>query len=166
MTPERLLELKQEWGQIFEDEILGKIFIWRPLSRQEYKDIISLDISTEEQEELICQACILEPSIEEFKSFSGKYGLVATTLADMIIGTSCLDNESIMSKLSAYRAQVQQFESQMDLVIFEGFSGRYSLEEIKSWPMEKAISYFAQAEWILKVLRGVPLETEDSNPFA
>jgi hypothetical protein len=162
MTPEVLLEYRKQWGSIFDVEIDGIEFIWRPLTRKEYKDICSLDITDGDKEELICKICVLEPAGFDFLEDEGLAG-IPSKLSDLILDSSCITPESIRSMLKAYRASVGSFEVQMDLVIFEGFNGKYSLEEIKNWPMEKAVAMFAQAEWILTTLKGVPLSIEDEQ---
>jgi hypothetical protein len=160
MTPTELLELRSQWGRIYAIEILGTEFVWRPITRKEYKDICALDISDVELEELVCELCVLRPRNYDF---SDGYSGIATVLAAVIIDTSCLDNDSIRTLMSIYRDGIDNFDAQMDLVIFEGFRGKYSLEEIRSWTVEKSIAMFVQAEWILRTLRGVPLEIEDEG---
>jgi hypothetical protein len=157
-----LLELKEEWGSIFSATILDTQFIWRPLTRKEFKDISSMNIEDEDAEELICHTCILEPDYDFFMD-TGCAG-IPSALAELIMNTSCLDGDSIKSTLTAYRREMNKFESQMDLVIHEAFQN-YTMEEIQTWPMVKSIARYAQAEWILKELRNVPLTTgEDEMP--
>jgi hypothetical protein len=162
MNPDQLLEYRQEYGVIYGCTILGVDFIWRPITRKEYKDICSLPIDEAEVEELICRKCVLVPAESSFNDPEGLAG-IPSALAERIIQTSGLDPKSIKQLLNLYRSGISNFEAQMDLVIFEGFSGKYSLEEIKAWPMEKSVAMFAQAEWILTTLRGVPLQTEDDD---
>jgi len=162
MKAEELIELKKEWGSIFTLEITEIKFTWRPLTRQEYKSIISTMIDDADREQLICQSCILEPSHFNFEDCDAG---IPTTLASAILDNSALDEKSIKRNMSKYKRYLEEnFEPQMDLIIFEGFSGKYSLEEIKSWPMEKSVAMFVQAEWILKTLRGVPLEVNEDIP--
>ncbi len=160
MTPEQIIELQERWGRVCQLGILDTIFTLRPITRKEYKQVCSLDIDDATAEELICKMCVVSPAQYDFENCSAG---IPTVLSAAVISMSCLDNDAIRSKLDDYRVAIDNFDAQVDLVIFEGFRGQYSLEEIRSWPVEKCIAMYAQAEWILKTLRGAPIELEDTN---
>lgn len=155
-----VLQWKEQWGSVFKGTVLDIEFIWRPLTRKEFKDISTL-YDEDLIEELICTTCILAPDYDFFDQEA--MGTLPHALSDIIIANSCLDSGSIKHTLKEYRRAIDTFEHQMDLVIHEGFFGNYTMEDIQGWTMEKTLARFAQAEWKLKTLRGVPLSTEDEN---
>lgn len=86
-------EWKELYRSIYVTEFDGLTFIWRTLTRPEYKNILNgKDGDAFTREELICQVCTLWPKDFDFKAKDAPAG-VATLLAEQI-----MDNSGFMSK--------------------------------------------------------------------
>jgi hypothetical protein len=89
-------EWKQNYGQIFMTEVDDEdAFIWRALSRKEFKDIIKVDnADLLYREERVCNACILWPESYKFTDLTdGKAG-IPTVLAEQIMDKSGFNPKS------------------------------------------------------------------------
>lgn len=75
---------KEEFGEVFATSIDMEMFLWRPLRRKDYKEIIETGGSIYDKEERYCAKCILWPENYDFKSESIKAGL-PTVLAEQIL---------------------------------------------------------------------------------
>lgn len=155
------LKLQEEHEQVFMTQIEGQIFIFKPLGRIEYRDLVNdqrFDVFA--KEELICQACTLYPEGYDFEDCIGG---IPTTLAKEIIKASYLDSiESRLGVSMHYREEMYDLDNQITCIIHEAFQN-ISIEEIESWGVEKTAKYLSKAEWILQNLRGGSLT---SDPLA
>ena len=55
-------DLQDEYGTIYWNTLDGEIFIYRPLGRLEYRQLINADITDIEKEDTVCKACLLHPT--------------------------------------------------------------------------------------------------------
>jgi len=81
---------KEQYGQIYMTEVDDEdVFIWRVLSRKEFKDIMKLEnADAMYREERVCEKCILWPEGYTFATMGdGKAG-VPTVLAEQIMEKS------------------------------------------------------------------------------
>lgn len=91
---------KQEFGDIYMTEFDDETYIWRTLSRLEYKNLMNQGSSSEwEGEELIAQTCVLWPENYGPEEISdGKAG-VPSILSDQIMAKSGFAAQSRAQKL-------------------------------------------------------------------
>ena len=92
---------KEKYGEVFLTELSGEYYIWRPLNRYEYKQIINSTggISPLQREEVICQNCILWPTdFDEVAMANGKAG-VPSVLAEQIMEISGFDDSAVPQPL-------------------------------------------------------------------
>lgn len=165
MDREKLNQLKDKYWSIYKTEVYGYKFIWREISRKEYKRITRYHPNLYDQEDAICNLCIIEP--EEF-DFENCIAGVATVLADHILKESGFSSEptgKIDNTLTQYRGEMQDFQNQVSCIIHEAFP-TLDIEDIEDWNLEKTLWYFSRAEYKLS-LRGIVLENtteKDSAP--
>lgn len=82
-------ELKAKFGEIYATEFDDEIFLWRTLSRVEYKDILKLQrADAMYKEERICEKCVVWPEGYDFVQMAqGKAG-IPSVLAEQIMDRS------------------------------------------------------------------------------
>jgi hypothetical protein len=144
-----ILQWKQQYGEIHQTQILDQHFIFRPIGREEYKNIVIMDLDLGEFQELICSQSVIYP--EEFDYSKGLAG-IAEVLLEFILEVSGLQANQTLSLLQEYREEMLNFDYQADCMIHEAFP-EYTLEEISSWPVKKTMFYLSRAEWILRNLK-------------
>jgi len=54
-------DLQDEHGTIFWNTIDGQVYIYRPLGRLEYRELLESEVSDLEKEDAVCETCILHP---------------------------------------------------------------------------------------------------------
>lgn len=151
---DQVLEWKQSYEAIYQTTILDQRFIYRTIGREEYKQIILMDLGLGEFQEAICHTAILYP--QEFDFSKGIAG-IAEIISDNILDVSGLQLNQAGELLSDFREEMYNFDYQADVIIHEAFQ-EFSLEQIATWSIRKTMYYLSRAEWILTNLKGVPLQ--------
>ena len=150
-------ETFQKYSAVFFSEIDGQLYSYRPLGRKEYKDILSNENLNEwDKQDAIVKTAIIYPT--NFNLDDCPAG-VPDQLCNDIIEKSCLDPESMLYLLHMQRQEAEQLGSEMACIIAEAFPN-YSLDEIESWNNFKFMKVYAQAEWVLKNIRGVQFQID------
>lgn len=146
------LELQHpEVKEVFTIKLDEYVFIYKPICRKLYKQLVQLDISDLEKEELLCKDCVLWP--ENF-NFDDCDAGIPTQLAEAILKNSYVDSLDLRQKIiNLCRQEMYDVDNQVTCLIHEAFS-EYTIDEIESWDMRKTAEYCAKAEWILANLRG------------
>lgn len=148
-------EAFQKYDAVFFSEIDGQLFSYRPLGRKEYKDIITNEnISDLDRQDAIVKTALVYPV--DFNLDDCPAG-IPDKLCQDIIEKSCLDPESMIYLLHMKRQEAEQLGSEMVCVIAEAFPS-YTIDEIESWNNFKFMKIYAQAEWVLKNIRGVQFQ--------
>lgn len=141
----------------FFTQIEGQLFIYRPITRKEYRNIYKNEsLSNYEKQDEICSLVLLHPKNFDFDNCSA--GL-PNQLFKEILEKSCLDPESMYYLLSIEREESMQLASEMACMIAEAFPA-YSIDEIESWNNYKFMKIYAQAEWTLVNIRGLQFEID------
>lgn len=155
----QIIEWKQAYGDIYQMEILEQHFIFRPLGREEYKEIILMDLDLGEFQETICFSAMIYPNDYDYtRGIAG----VAEILSDGILDASGLHLGQAKVLLDSYREEMYNYDYQVDVMIHEAFP-EYSLEQIATWPIRKTMFYLSRAEWILQNLKGVQIQLIDET---
>ena len=148
-------EAFQKYDAVFFSEIDGQLFSYRPLGRKEYKDIITNENITDlDRQDAIVKTALVYPV--NFNLDDCPAG-IPDKLCQDIIEKSCLDPESMIYLLHMKRQEAEQLGSEMVCVIAEAFPS-YTIDEIESWNNFKFMKIYAQAEWVLKNIRGVQFQ--------
>lgn len=152
------IELCKDNRNVVMTKILDEVFMFRPLSRLEYKEIIENDdLTPVEKEDVICQVCTLYPKDYDFTNC-----LVAgipTKLANEIIKESYVnDPDTYNMIINSYRQELSEdLDAQIVCIINAAFPN-YDIEEIETWDIEKTAKYLTRAEYILVNLKNVNLD--------
>ncbi|MFE9081899.1 hypothetical protein [Bacillus mobilis] len=149
------IEWKQQFGDIYQLDILEQTYIFRALGREEYKEIILMDLDLGEFQEIICSQVVIYPY--EYDYSTGVAG-IAEILSDVILEVSGLHLNQAKELLDEYREEMLNYDYQVDCMIHEAFP-EYPIETIAAWPVRKTMYYLSRAEWILQNLKGVILES-------
>ncbi len=147
----------QKYSAVFFSEIDGQLFSYRPLGRKEYKDIVTnVNLDDWSKQDVIVQTALIYP--QDFDLDNCPAG-IPDQLCTEIIEKSCLDPESMLYLLHMQRQESEQLGSEMTCIIAEAFPS-YSIDEIESWNNFKFMKVYAQAEWVLKNIRGVEFQLD------
>jgi len=89
-TMNQIDQWKEEYGQIYMTEVTEEdIFLWRILSRKEFKDIMKLgEADALYREEKVCEKCILWPEEYSFEEITNGKAGAPTVLAEQIMEKS------------------------------------------------------------------------------
>ena len=162
MDKKQFMDWKDKYWNLYYVEIEEQEFLFRELSRSEYKKAVRLyqeDPSV--LEEYICQTAILEPADYDFEECIAG---IPTSLSNFILYESGFteDTGKLTEYMSKYRKEMETLDNQIACIIKEAFSD-LSIEEIENWPMEKTIWYYSRAEYILNDLRHIDLVISNRN---
>lgn len=160
---ELVLKFKQKYRNVFIYQADEKIFIYRALSRKEYKDILKdSHFNDFEKEEIICDTCLLYPDSSSFNWDTVDAG-IPTELMKQIRKNSYLDGkQSRQNLVDYYRSEMYDLDNQIVCIINEAFP-QYDIEDIEDWEMDKMIKYLSRAEWKLTNLRGLQFKEPDGS---
>lgn len=153
-------DLIAKYGTIFFANIDGNCFLYKPLSRKDYKAIVQNDnLASFEKEDEVCAMTILWPENVDWDEIEAG---IPSRLYKEILENSFLDGpESIARLIDVYRDELELLDTQMSCIISEAFPN-YDIEEIEEWDMIKFCKMFTRAEWKLKNLR----KLDDMNDVA
>lgn len=153
----------QKYDAVFFSEIEDELFIYRPLRRKEYKDILgNNNLDDVSKQDAICKTVLIYPFDFDFDDCSAG---IPTMLYEDVIEKSCLDPESMFYLLHMNREECEQLGSEMTCIIAEAFPS-YTPEEIEAWDNFKFMKVYAQAEWILTNIRGVEFKVDVGDYLA
>lgn len=146
-------QLAEEYGEIFFAEIGGSTFIYKPLTRKEYKMILNSNVLSDiEKEDKVCEKTVLWPYDINFDDMDAG---IPTELYRQILTNSFLDSfTGAIDLIDTFREDLKVIDTQMSCIISEAFPN-YDIEEIESWDMIKFCKIFSRAEWKLKNLRSM-----------
>src|SRR5690606_20952060 len=103
-----MIDVRQvaEWKQIYEElyyvSILEQELVFRPIGREEYKEVILMDLALGEFQEHLCQRTMIYPNDYDFtKGIAG----VAVVLPDAILDASGLHIDQAEEILNAHREE-------------------------------------------------------------
>lgn len=137
--------LTKEYDSFFFTELDDQLFIYKPINRKEYKNILRADVDDLEKQDQVCKTCILYP--ENF-NIDDCDGGIPEQLYKEIIEKSCILLEDMILLIEINREEMELLDNQMSCVISQAFPS-YKLEEIESMDMMQFIKLFTRAEWIL-----------------
>ncbi len=149
-------KLSKEYDNIICTNIMDEIFIYRPITRYEYKTIMTADIEDFEKQDLICDTCVLYP---ENYDWDDCLGGIPSELCNEILDKSCVSLEDMGILLEMYREEMNELENQMVCIISKAFPA-YKLDEIEKLDTINFTKLFTRAEWILQNLDGLEVNND------
>ena len=100
-------KLKKQYGAIYQIEIADQRFIFKPLSRKEYKEVMALKTDEDDdsilmkRENLVAKYSIVYPSAKEAETLLERYAGIAEVICDECMKVSGFlnDQERTITKL-------------------------------------------------------------------
>jgi len=147
MLQEIIAQAKLQYPAVWGTWINDILFVWRPLAQDEYAYVMDLANSEDEFHELLCQAAVIYPKINDYQEAPA--GFVAN-LAPYIIEESGFGSEDKNRRaLNYYRESLNNFVVQAETLIMLAFPA-LTLKQIKSFTADELWDYVARAEWVLE----------------
>ena len=138
---------------------LDNDFIFRSLTRKEYKYLLQSGLSQMDMEDSICNTACLYPEDYDFTTcgFAGLNEYVANIIKDI---SDFNDIRSILNEYHKYK-EIDNLETQcMDLI--KAFIPEYTYEEMEEWTWEKLMQITVRAEKVA-ALRGFEWSLKDES---
>ena len=138
---------------------LDNDFIFRSLTRKEYKYLLQSGLSQMDMEDSICNTTCLYPEDYDFTvcGFAGLNEYVANIIKDI---SDFSDIRSILNEYHKYK-EMDNLETQcMDLI--KAFIPEYTYEEMEEWTWEKLMQITVRAEKVA-ALRGFEWSLKDES---
>lgn len=138
---------------------LDNNFIFRSLTRKEYKYLLQSGLSQMDMEDSICNTACLYPEDYDFTvcGFAGLNEYVANIIKDI---SDFSDIRSILNEYHKYK-EMDNLETQcMDLI--KAFIPEYTYEEMEEWTWEKLMQITVRAEKVA-ALRGFEWSLKDES---
>ena len=138
---------------------LDNDFIFRSLTRKEYKYLLQSGLSQIDMEDSICNTACLYPEDYDFTvcGFAGLNEYVANIIKDI---SDFSDIRSILNEYHKYK-EMDNLETQcMDLI--KAFIPEYTYEEMEEWTWEKLMQITVRAEKVA-ALRGFEWSLKDES---
>ena len=138
---------------------LDNDFIFRSLTRKEYKYLLQSGLSQMDMEDSICNTACLYPEDYDFTvcAFAGLNEYVANIIKDI---SDFSDIRSILNEYHKYK-EMDNLETQcMDLI--KAFIPEYTYEEMEEWTWEKLMQITVRAEKVA-ALRGFEWSLKDES---
>lgn len=155
---ELIKDFLEEYKNIYFADINGMTFIYKPLGRKAYKEIINNPNLTDlDREDLICMKTILYPLNYNPDDYDA--GIPSQLYEKILVDSFLSGTNDMVILLEACREEVEQLDSQMSCIISEAFPA-YDMDDIEEWDMIKFCRMFAKAEWKLKNMRNVTLNSD------
>ena len=152
--------MQDNFWEIYFIEFDKEEFLFREISRREYKALMQAFPDVEDLEEAICKTAVFIPEDYDFNACPAG---IPGRLAEQILVKSGFLGESTQeeiqqttSKFQDYRTEMETLENQLTVIIVEAFP-YYSLEEVERWPLSKVLWFVSRAEYALE-LRGRPIQ--------
>ena len=151
-------QFKEQYRLVYWETLYDTIYIYRPLGRKEYKDILMNEqLNDLDKEDEIVRTCLLFPSFDLIEN--SEAGLI-TNLCQIIIKNSYMEDLNMSFKLiNYYRQEMYELSNQINCIINEAFPS-YDIEEIENWDVDRMAKYLSRAEWKLQNFRGQEFSKE------
>jgi hypothetical protein len=151
-------EARVKYGEVFLVEVEDDIYLFRLLTRQEYKEILQIADDKDMAEELVCQVAVLYPKDINFAQ--EKAGIPAL-LAPHIVNESGFGTlQKSHYYFSKYKEEMNKFEMQAEATIQAAFP-MITEEEMQTWTVNKFMRMLAKAEWVLNNIKGYDIAFKD-----
>ncbi len=146
---ELLIYFRDHYSEVYLTTIGDRDYIWRTLTRKEYREITEFAQNDYDAYERICQKSVLYPLIN-FSTTGLAY--LPEQLAPYILEESGYGQyRKEQDLLMIFREQMNQFENQAEVIINRAFP-YITFEEMENWTKEKLLKYVAKAEWSLRFI--------------
>lgn len=166
-----IMQWKEEYGDIYVVHLGDFEFYCRLLTYQEYEVFMNQADDGFELDEMVVEACVLEPMVEDWREsiYGGYTGGVAQAIKEesLLVSKKADDGENPVRKMveEGIEEVSQNFMRQIPLIIHRAFPS-YRLDEIKEMNLRKQIELYTEAAWLIRELDGVDPSFEDEQEAA
>jgi hypothetical protein len=158
-----LIQLKRQFGVVYQVTIKDQDFIFRPLRRIEYHELIDNYKGQDSVlEEKLCEIAVVSPLGYSF-SESGKAGIAKTLSGHILLASGVADSRQLGIMLEEHRQQMASFEDQAETFISQAFHN-ITFDEMKQWTMDQLVQHVARAEWALQNVWQMPITFKSEEP--
>lgn len=154
MNHYQLLYLKEEYPyhKIIMITFLGQTYLFRSLTREEYKTLLKMGEDELTFEDMTCQLALIYP--EDFDFGSSPIAGLSRMACPLIIKHSSFETtDELFQTYDYYQNMNQRFESEC-MNIIKAAMPEYTYEELETWTWDKIMAHVARAERVL-YLRGI-----------
>ena len=124
------------------------VFIFRPLNRKEYVDIVELySTEGENAEDEIFKKCVLFPTLDTEDMFAGT---IASVSRRIMFVSGFGEAETFLGLLEENRSKMDLADNQMIIVLLKAFP-HLTLENINNLDIQQLTYYLALAERVLDI---------------
>lgn len=134
-------------------------FIFRTLTRKEYKYILQSSYNEYEKEDNICNTCCLYPEEYDF-NYCGFAGLNTYVSQEIEKQSGLLDIQDVLESYREFKNYTSLEIQCMDLI--KAFIPEYTYEEMEEWTWDKLIQMTVRAERIAE-LKGFDWHIQDQT---
>lgn len=154
---------EQYFGAVYVMEVNEQEYIFRGMSRAEYKKAMDWYEDDYERAEYVCRTCVLYPTIEDYSDEI--YAGIPEVLVNEVLKESglTLGVKEMDYEIAIREQEMQRFDNQVSCVIKEAFP-EIPIEEIENWQFQKVLWYYVRAKWMLETFHGISLEREEQVP--
>ena len=157
----RSMRIKKEYNNIFLLNTMDGFFIFRPLTRAEYLDIVDLyNLEGEHAEDAIFERCVVWPDFSIEELYAGTVSVIANNIMNM---SGFSDPDTFLGLLNASRESMELADSQMMVMLLKAFPG-LTLEQINNLDIQQLTHRLALAEQILGIQLDIQKETQTKSP--
>lgn len=154
---ELIEKLKEKYRTVYWIHLDGDIYIYKPLGRKDYKDLVdNKDVSTMDKEDEVIKKTLLYPDVKYLDIDELPAGIVNKLFTTIMENSFLADLESRTALMNYYRNEMYDLSNQIPCLINEAFP-QYDIEEIENWDIERTSKYLSRAEWKLQNLRGLAI---------
>lgn len=149
-----IAEAKAKYGEVFSAEVEDTLFLFRLLTRREYREILMVADTEDMIQEIACQIAVIYPTGLNFAQ--GDAGLPSLLAPQIIAESGFGSQEKVQFYLDEYRNQMNSFEGQAEATIQAAFP-HITDDDMQEWTTSKFMKTLAKAEWLLQNIHGYPI---------
>ena len=145
-----VMELKEQYGDLYLTIVNDIEFIFRPISPKEYDALMDIYTDSLILQEIVCKKSIISPELDDWHfNTDGGY---ASILSKEILKASWITNvdfKYINKEFEQRKIEIDtSLKEQIPLIIYSAFN-YLTIEEIESWNFKKQIEWLAKANYVL-----------------
>lgn len=147
----QILSWKNKFSAIYYIVLMGELYIFRPLTRNEYLTNFNIQtISGSNPGDSVLKTCLLYPEFKQ-ENFDSKLAGEVDSLVSIILAKSGFsETDRIITDLDKYRSEMVTLENQMIILICKAFP-HLTLFDVDNFTYEELLRYIAISEAILDI---------------
>jgi len=148
LTPELIIELKKEHGEIFQIDFKDQPIIFRALTFKEFEDLAIEEgyTNSTESEDSIVRTALLYPSLDDLDKLGA--GLISVLAEEVLDESAFLDTEKARSLLQGHREMMTEAKALAAIFIISAMPA-YKIEDLDNKTFSELLYMVAVAEEIL-----------------